>query len=77
MAWLACNNDGEEFIFEHKPYRRFYVEWIDLFDGTPHKEEVKYWQTNHEWESCLSLPKGSIKKLIGRELTWDDEPVEI
>lgn len=22
------------------------------------------------------LPKGTIKKLIGRELTWDDEPVK-
>jgi len=25
----------------------------------------------------VTLPQGSIKKLIGRELTWDDEPVEI
>ena len=24
----------------------------------------------------VSLPKGSIKKLIGRELTWEDEPYE-
>lgn len=23
------------------------------------------------------LSKGSIKKLIGRDLTWEDEPVEI
>jgi hypothetical protein len=23
------------------------------------------------------LPKGTIKKLIGRELTWNDEPVEL
>ena len=25
----------------------------------------------------ICLPKGSIKKLIGRELTWSDEPVEL
>lgn len=25
----------------------------------------------------LVLPKGSIKKLIGKELTWQDEPVEL
>ena len=25
----------------------------------------------------LSLPKGSIKKLIGRDLTWEDNPVEL
>jgi len=23
------------------------------------------------------LPKGSIEKLIGRKLTWEDEPVEL
>ena len=28
-------------------------------------------------DSIFHLPKGSIKKLIGRELTWDDEPVEL
>lgn len=35
----------------------------------------------NEYEDRLSdtieLPKGSIKKLIGRELSWDDEPVEL
>ena len=25
----------------------------------------------------LNLPKGSIKRLIGRELSWEDEPVEL
>ena len=25
----------------------------------------------------FQLPKGSIKKLIGKELTWKDEPVEL
>ena len=25
----------------------------------------------------ISLPKDSIKKLIGRDLTWSDEPVEL
>ena len=25
----------------------------------------------------VELPKGSIAKLIGRELKWDDEPVEL
>lgn len=24
----------------------------------------------------IQLPKGSIKKLIGKDLTWNDEPVE-
>ena len=31
------------------------------------------------WNSfeSVQLPKGSIKKLIGRELTWEDEAVEL
>lgn len=28
-------------------------------------------------DSIFHLPKGSIKKLIGRELYWTDEPVEL
>ena len=27
--------------------------------------------------SDIELPKGTIKKLIGHELTWEDEPVEL
>ena len=27
--------------------------------------------------SIFHLPKGSIKKLIGRDLSWNDEPVEL
>lgn len=26
---------------------------------------------------CIHIPKGSIKKLIGKKLTWNDEPVEL
>ena len=32
-----------------------------------------WWDDNNRVE----LPKGTIKKLIGRELTWDDEPIEL
>lgn len=28
-------------------------------------------------EGAIILPRGSIKKLIGRELTWKDEPVKL
>ena len=26
---------------------------------------------------CLQLPLGSIEKLTGEKLTWDDKPIEI
>lgn len=29
------------------------------------------------WCNCVELPKGTIKKLLGYELTWEDEPVEL
>ena len=32
---------------------------------------------NDTWEyqiSVIGLPKGAIKRLIGKELTWKDEP---
>lgn len=38
--------------------------------------EHKVWKLN-DFTQCVYLPEGSIKKLIGQELTWDDEPVEI
>ena len=31
----------------------------------------------HTFGGVIVLPKGSIKKLIGRELKWSDGPVEL
>ena len=36
----------------------------------------RYW-IDDKYCSYLNLPKGSIKRLIGRELTWSDDPVEL
>ncbi len=46
-----------------------------IYYNKPFKECDEYWCDNIPWD--IQLPEGSIKKLIGRELTWDDEPVEI
>lgn len=44
---------------------------------------LSFWD-NYEYDPdgngisfIVGLPKGSIKKLIGRELTWEDDPFEI
>lgn len=63
MAWVAVDKfRGQEFIYEEKPVRDDSQDLIWL-------------------PSCcdqhVALPKGSIAKLIGRELTWEDEPVEL
>jgi hypothetical protein len=64
MAWLAVDYDGSEYVYSCRPQRFEYIEHLGL---------------RNVWNSPFNtnkLPKGSIKRLIGRELTWDDEPFE-
>ncbi len=65
MAWLCTDRDGSEWVFEKHPVRSAscYDEWVNEVEnfGNP----------------AVELPTGSIAKLIGRELTWEDEPVEL
>lgn len=71
MAWVAVHKNGEESIFSHKPTRGNKLDfWFDEVEEGDIMGDVIY---NTE----ISLPKGSIKKLIGRELSWKDEPVEL
>lgn len=66
MAWVAKDYIGE-WIFNCKP---------DMWAGDC--IEHNYWlpQDRHGAYG-FQLPKGSIKKLIGRELSWSDEPVKL
>ena len=61
MAWLAVDKDGAECVFENEPIKYVTNRWVCKWSD----------------ENCVLLPKGSIKKLLGKELTWDDDPVEI
>lgn len=61
MAWVAINKYKRECIYKKKP-RRCYC---------------SIWALDDLLGSVVELPKGSIKKLIGRELSWKDEPVEL
>ena len=46
-------------------------EWVYYKKPFRNKDNCKF-----DLESgYVELPQGSIKKLIGRQLTWDDEPV--
>ena len=64
MVYLAVNKDGSE-VVSNTRIKRFKNYWVDEF-------------FEHEFDTIdvVFLPKGSIKKLIGRELTWEDNPVE-
>lgn len=63
MPWLAVDATGEEWRSTHKPIRGPYY-WADDNNRAIFTGETEL------------LEEGSIKRLIGRELTWDDEPVE-
>jgi hypothetical protein len=60
-VYVAVDEDGEEYIYSSKPYRHY-----DMWVTDSPKEE-----------SCFNLPSGTIEKLVGREITWKDEPVRI
>lgn len=64
MAWLAVDKDGTEVLYELEPKRGKYI-FIPTYDK------------DYSYSRFVKLPKGSIKKLIGRELSWEDEPVEL
>lgn len=40
-----------------------------IFETEPHKA-VYSWRDDYGSCKCIELPKGSIKNLIGRELSW-------
>ena len=69
MAWVAVDKDNTEAIFAHYPKR------ANESGYAFGKEELKViWLDGGDF---VILPNGSIKKLIGRELKWSDEPVEL
>lgn len=86
VCFVAVDKDGTEKISNSYMMRRLGV--VSVLWGS-----VKVWYPKNlrkKWSNAWSsdesdalpflgtiLPKGSIKKLIGRELTWEDEQVEI
>lgn len=66
MAWLTVDGLGIEWIFAAKPHRiKDCQSW-----------EIPYKDT-YVLTDTIELPKGTIEKLIGRKLTWNDEPVKL
>ena len=66
MAWLATNYNGDEYIYDYKPEKDGYLTY-----NPPHDIHGEF------IGEMVRLPKGTIRKLIGHDLTWEDEPVEI
>ena len=65
MTCLAVDKDGTECIWSYRPLRNKHRgRW-----EAPYSDEDSYQR--------IDLPKGSIKKLIEREMSWADEPFEM
>lgn len=63
MAYLAVDKNGEEWIYEKKPYRL---------------PQTQTWNDSTVFgKNCINLPNGTIEKIIGRKLTWNDDAVKL
>ncbi len=51
-----------------------YDEWIWEEEPTRFTE---HWVNEKDGNDLIKLPNGSINRLIGRVLTWNDEPVDL
>lgn len=63
MAWLAVDEHGYEWVFQKRPIR--------LNTG--------YFEKFGSWYGGISveLPKGTIKKLIGEQITYESSPIKL
>lgn len=68
MAWVAVDSLNQELIFRNEPFRDIDTDYMVTYHGW--FDEIR-----NSWG--IELPKGSIKKLTGKDLTWEDEPVEL
>ena len=77
MAWVAICESGLERLFNAKPIRKKDFWKPSVIGQTSTLNDWGDEEYEDLYDDWVSLPKGSIKKLIGRELTWEDEPVEL
>lgn len=69
MAWLSIDKKGKETISENKPIFDG-LEWYDEIECSVECEIFSYIST-------IELKKGTICKIIGHELTFEQSPIEL
>ena len=72
-SWVCVDGHGNERIFPEKPNRSFpemnlEVEWGQCWEVCCIDNKFKH---------GVILPKGTIKHLIGREMSYKDEPIKL
>ena len=64
FAYLAVEPNGDELIFSEPPHR------ID-------EHSTCGWFCTSNSSQCVSVPRGTIKKITGKSITWNDEPIKL
>ncbi len=77
MAFVAVSKSGLERLFSKKPIRKKDFWYPSIIGQTCTLNDWGDEEYEDLYDDWIALPKGSIKKLIGRELSWEDEPVEL
>lgn len=71
IIFLAVNKNGDEVILDNAPARQGEI-WTD--ERSAHDDE--YFSVE-DHNSAIVLPKGTIRRLTGRDLKWEDDPISL
>lgn len=71
IIFLAVNKNGDEVILDNVPARQGEI-WTD--ERSTHDDE--YFSVE-DHNSAIVLPIGTIYKLTGKYLTWEDDPISL
>lgn len=63
--WIAVDKNGDIWLYDKKPTR---LQSLDTNSNT--------WAVMPE-DACIQTSKEVMLKLVGKELTWNDRPIEI
>lgn len=84
MKYLAVDSDGTEWIFNYEIERHLgnaihYSNQLLCYEDLENKKK-DFWTMKKRKNWCnyanrIQLPKGSIYKLTGVHLSWDNEPI--
>lgn len=85
MAWLAVDKDGTEWISSEELIRSPEIEKQDKRIKKRvqilSKDQQFYWawpwSCHENLGERVMLPPGTIKKILGYSMKWEDEPIEI
>lgn len=69
MIFLAVSERGREFLSEYEP-KYDGCEWLDSYECFMECQCF-------DMSTTIELPKGTIAKILGRELTFQESPVKI